>query len=123
MVVKQLKKSAINKKIIASVPFVISFSALLSLLKDSLGEMLIPVVVYGMVISVFGAVALLNNLIFKSKSSLYLFSGAVFFVVSDSLLALNKFYQPQEYYPVIVIITYMVAQYLICKSVIENSEK
>ena len=123
MVVKQLKKSAINKKIIASVPFVISFSALLSLLKDSLGEMLIPVVVYGMVISVFGAVALLNNLIFKSKSSLYLFSGAVSFVVSDSLLALNKFYQPQEYYPVIVIITYMVAQYLICKSVIENSEK
>ena len=123
MVVKQLKKSAINKKIIASIPFIISFSALLFLIKDSLGEMLVPVVVYGIVISVFGVVALLNNLIFKSKASLYLFSGAVFFVVSDSLLAINKFYQPQEYYPVIVIITYMVAQYLICKSVIENSEK
>jgi len=123
MVLKLLKKSSVNKKIIASVPFVISFSALLFLLKDSLGEMVIPVVIYGMVISVFGAIALLNNLISKSKSSLYLFSGAVFFVISDSLLAINKFYQPQEYYPVIVIITYMVAQYLICKSVIENSDK
>jgi len=92
-------------------------------LKDSLGVMLIPVVIYGLVISVFGVVSLLSHLILKSKTSLYLIYGAVFFVLSDSLLAINRFYEAQEYYPVIVIITYIIAQYLICKSVIENSKE
>lgn len=123
MVIGMLKRSTIKQKIIAVIPFLGTYVGLLFLLTDSLGEMLIPVVIYGLVISVFGVVSLLNHLISKSNASRYLLFGAVFFVVSDSLLAINKFYEPQEYYPVIVIITYIIAQYLICKSVIENSKE
>ncbi len=123
MVIGMLKKSSVTQKITAIVPFLGTYIGLLFLLKDSLGEMLIPVVIYGLVISVFGMVSLLNHLVVKSKASQYLIYGAIFFVVSDSLLAINKFYEPQEYYPVIVIITYIIAQYLICNSVIENSKE
>ena len=123
MVVGMLNKSSIQQKIFATMPFMFTYVGLLVLLKESLGEMLIPVVIYGLVISVFGVVSLLNHLILKSKASQYLIFGAAFFVVSDSLLAINKFYESQEYYPVIVIITYIIAQYLICKSVIENSKE
>jgi len=123
MVIGMLKSSTIKQKISAVIPFLVTYFGLLFLLKDSLGEMLIPVVVYGLVISVFGVVSLLNHLLSKSKASQYLIYGAIFFVISDSLLAINKFYESQEYYPVIVIITYIAAQYLICKSVIENSKE
>ena len=123
MVVGMLNKSSIQQKIFATMPFMFTYVGLLVLLKESLGEMLIPVVIYGLVISVFGVVSLLNHLILKSKASQYLIFGAAFFVVSDSLLAINRFYEAQEYYPVIVIITYIIAQYLICKSVIENSKE
>ena len=123
MVVGMLNKSSIQQKIFATMPFMFTYVGLLVLLKESLGEMLIPVVIYGLVISVFGVVSLLNHLILKSKASQYLIFGAAFFVVSDSLLAINRFYEAQEYYPVIVIITYIIAQYLICKSVIENRKE
>ena len=123
MVVGMFNKSSIKQKIFATMPFMFTYVGLLVLLKESLGEMLIPVVIYGLVISVFGVVSLLNHLILKSKASQYLIFGAAFFVVSDSLLAINRFYEAQEYYPVIVIITYIIAQYLICKSVIENSKE
>ncbi|MFK5878620.1 MAG: lysoplasmalogenase [Flavobacteriaceae bacterium] len=123
MVVGMLKESSAKQKISAMIPFLVTYFGLLYLLKDSLGELLIPVVIYGLVISVFGVVSLLNHLVAKSNPSQYLIYGAIFFVVSDSLLAINKFYESQEYYPVIVIITYIFAQYLICKSVIENSKE
>lgn len=123
MTVGMLKSSTLKQKTIAAIPFLATYFGLLFLLKDSLGELLIPVVVYGFVISVFGFVSLLNHLISKSSASQYLLFGAVFFVISDSLLAINKFYEPQDYYPVIVIITYIIAQYLICKSVIINSKE
>ena len=123
MVVSMLKKSSVTQKVTAVIPFLATYFGLLYLLKDSLGELLIPVVIYGLVISIFGVISLLNHLVSKSKASQYLIFGAIFFVVSDSLLAINKFYESQEYYPVIVIVTYMVAQYLICISVIENSKK
>ena len=123
MVIKEMKISSAKQKIIAAVPFVLTFTSLLLLLKNSLGGLLLPVVVYGFVISVFGAVSLLSYLAFKSKASFLLFLGAVFFVVSDSVLAINKFYDAKSYYPVIVIITYIVAQYLICRAVILSSNK
>jgi len=123
MVVKRIRVSSVMQKIAAIIPFVITFASLLFLLKDKLGDLLLPVIVYGFVISVFGTVSLLNYLSFKSKASLLLLLGAVFFVMSDSVLAINKFCDAKNYYPTIVIITYIIAQYLICRSVILNNKK
>ncbi|MBL4643249.1 MAG: hypothetical protein JKY44_06630, partial [Flavobacteriaceae bacterium] len=46
---------------------------------------------------------------------------AILFILSDSLIALNKFYEPNELYGVTIMITYIFAQFLICKAMIVKS--
>lgn len=113
-----IKKFSPKQLILSAVPFVIFFLGFIFLIKENLGEMLIPVVVYGLTISTFGAITLLNYINQKSTENLWLFLGAIIFIASDSMIALNRFYEPQEMYSVAIMITYVVAQYLICKAVI-----
>ncbi|QTD38441.1 lysoplasmalogenase [Polaribacter batillariae] len=113
-----LKKVKPYKLLIVSVPFALIFISLLSVLKDGLGNLLLPVIIYGITISTFGVVALLNYLQEKSTANLWLFLGAFIFVISDSVLAINKFYEAKEMYGFIIMATYVVAQYLICKAFI-----
>lgn len=117
-----IKTKSISKITIAILPFLIFIIVLLSVLKSHLGELLIPVIIYGIVISVFGIVATLNYITNKSKANLWLFFGALFFIASDSMLAINKFYQPKEIYAVLIMLTYIIAQFLICKAMIGKSE-
>lgn len=117
-----IKTKSISKITIAILPFLIFVIMLLSVLKNHLGELLIPVIIYGIVISVFGIVATLNYITNKSKANLWLFFGALFFIASDSMLAINKFYQPKEIYAVLIMLTYIIAQFLICKAMIGKSE-
>ncbi|TYP99384.1 putative membrane protein YhhN [Tenacibaculum adriaticum] len=118
-----LKKESFAKVAVASAPFVVYLLALLLLINDNLGDMLIPVTVYGITISSFGAVTLLNYISHKSTANLWLFLGAVIFITSDSLIAINRFYEPKEIYGVIIMVTYIAAQYLICKAMVAKSEK
>ncbi len=113
-----LQKISIKKILLATLPFVVFFVLLLNLIFDGLGVMKIPVIIYGITISSFGAVALLNYISRKTTDSLWLFLGAIVFIVSDSVLAINRFYEAKEVYGIIIMITYIVAQYFICKSII-----
>lgn len=106
------------KMISSAFPFVVFFTILMYLIYPNLGEMLIPVAFYGVTISTFGSVALLNYRSEKSTENLWLFIGALLFILSDSLIALNKFYEPNEIYGVSIMITYILAQFLICKAMI-----
>jgi len=54
------------------------------------------------------------------KAAWYYLAGATSFVVSDSLLAVNKFYQPFAYAGVFIMLTYCAAQYLIVRGYIEQ---
>ena len=91
------------------------------LIYPNLGGMLIPVALYGITISTFGSVTLLNYRSEKSTENLWLFIGAIIFILSDSLIALDKFYQPNEIYGATIMITYILAQFLICKAMIVKS--
>jgi uncharacterized membrane protein YhhN len=106
------------KMISSAFPFVVFFAILMYLIYPNLDEMLIPVAVYGITFSTFGSVALLNYRSEKSTENLWLFIGAIIFILSDSLIALNKFYEPNEIYGVSIMITYILAQFLICKAMI-----
>lgn len=111
--------SNITMKMISSAfPFVVFFAVLMYLIYSNLGGMLIPVTVYGITISTFGSVALLNYRNEKSTENLWLLVGALLFLLSDSLIALNKFYEPNDIYGVSIMITYILAQFLICKAMI-----
>lgn len=116
-----IKKVKSRKIILASIPFVAFFCALLYLIIDNLGEMKIAVIVYGIVISAFGVVSFLNYLQEKSTENLWLFLGTIIFIISDTLIALHKFHEPKEFHTVTIMLTYIVAQYLICKAIIAKT--
>ena len=110
---KGLGKSTLAQKFSALFPFSLFFIILISILRPGLNDFLIPVVIYGLAISVFGSVSLLKYLVIKNGASLLLLIGAILFILSDSLIALNKFHEPRAFYSVTIMLTYIAAQYLI----------
>jgi uncharacterized membrane protein YhhN len=68
------------------------------------------------------AIFALNRKDRTPEASFYpIFVGALLFIMSDSLLALNKFLVPIPYAGVIVMSTYVAAQYLIVEGVIADA--
>lgn len=86
---------------------------IISFLMPQLGSMKIPVIVYGAVISFMLFTALLLYDMKDNVTARYLLAGALFFVVSDSVLAVNKFHQAVPYGGWVIMITYIAAQYLL----------
>ena len=115
---KFLKKVAIAKILTHSMPFLLILILLLYTVYPNLEELLIPVFVYGIVISVFGVVTFLIYSNERSKENLLLFIGAITFILSDSALAINKFYESTELFENAIMVTYILAQYLICRAMI-----
>lgn len=83
------------------------------ILKDGLNDLLIPVIIYMLVILTMAVTAFLRKGNVSKSSFNLVFFGAIFFLISDSLLALNKFYEPMASSGVTVMLTYGIAQYLI----------
>ena len=117
-----LVKPPFLKIIKAAIFFVILFLGILFLIKDNLGEMLVPVLVYGVAISAFGTCTLLNYQQKKSTVNIGLLLGAILFIASDSLIALNNFYKPEIFFDIAIVVLYIVSQYLIVKTMIAKNE-
>lgn len=118
MLSKMLKKPKINEILLSFIIFFGFLLGLLFVLKGHLGAMEVPVIIYGLVLTSFGALSFINNLQQKNKASIVLLIGALLFITSDSLLAINKFYRPSELINSLVMLTYIAAQYVIFKAVI-----
>ena len=123
IVIGRIQKTSFIKIITSIIPFFIVFGFLMFTLKDSLNKMLLPVVVYGLTISTFGVISFIDFQNTKSKKSLFMLIGALVFMISDSMLAINKFYNAMHLFEVIIMITYILAQYLIYRSMILETEK
>ena len=82
-------------------------------LKDGLGSMLVPVVVYMIVILTMATTAYLRKHKVTMRSYGLVFLGALCFMASDSILAFDKFYQPLLWSNISIMVTYAFAQYLI----------
>jgi uncharacterized membrane protein YhhN len=103
---------ASNRKLLL-IPPVVSAALLISFLYNDLGPMRLPVILYAMAIMamVTGAI---NRIEKVNRESFYLvLSGAVLFLISDSTIAINKFSYKFELSSIVVMSTYIVAQYLI----------
>ncbi len=122
VVLQKIVKADINKMLLSFIIFFAFLFGLLFVLKGHLGKMQIPVIVYGIVITSFGALSLTNYLQNKTKAALVLFIGALIFISSDTMLALNKFYKPNEFLNLMVMLSYIVAQYLIFKAMVFGEE-
>lgn len=88
-------------------------AGLFYILKDGLNDLLIPVIIYMLVIVTMAVTAFLRKGKVSKTSFNLVFFGAIFFLISDSLLALDKFYEPMSSSGITILLTYGIAQYLI----------
>lgn len=93
---------------------------LLRLLFPLLGAMKFPVTIYALVIISMLLVAIHIYTRVDAETGKYFIAGATLFVLSDSLLAINKFYAPLHL-PFLIMLTYCLAQYLIVSGVIKRA--
>lgn len=105
------------------VPAVLLYGAgLVWLLFPHLGTLKIPVLVYAAVICSMLLCSLhIYQRIPRIAAQLFT-AGAILFVLSDSLLAINKFYQALPYGGIWVMLTYCAAQYCIVNGFIKLNQ-
>ena len=91
-------------------------------LYHNLKDLKLPVMVYAAVICTMLLCSLHIFYKVNKKAAAFYLLGATAFVVSDSLLAINKFYQPFAYAGVIIMLTYCAAQYFIVRGFTEQNK-
>lgn len=117
------KASELKKNPWLAIPFIIYGFGFVYYLKDNLGDMLIPVTIYAIAICTMALMAVYRYGKVPYTSYQLVFSGALFFVLSDSLIALNKFSFPIYWSGVWIMTTYCLAQYLIVVGMIRQEQK
>jgi uncharacterized membrane protein YhhN len=85
-----------------------------------LDGMLIPVTIYTLSILTMVLMAITRHNKTSAQSFILVFSGAVIFLLSDSMIAINKFITPLDYERLLIMITYILGQFLIISGLIEH---
>ena len=83
-------------------------------------SLLVPIAVYALVISTMLAASIAAFDFGKQNFGKISVAGTLLFIVSDSILAINRFAAPFEYAPVFVMLTYALAQLLITEGSLRN---
>ena len=118
--IRSAKNSLLKKQPVLT-PVVLGYGiTLVWQLYPHLGDLKLPVMVYAAVICSMLLCSLHVFLKVNRKAAWYYLAGAASFVVSDSLLAVNKFYQTFAYAGVFIMLTYCAAQYFIVRGYIEQ---
>tara|TARA_R110000868_G_scaffold107275_3_gene293505 strand:- start:4628 stop:5299 length:672 start_codon:yes stop_codon:yes gene_type:complete len=123
---KQLRyKNRKNKAVfwIGVTTIIMYLIIMISILLPSLGNLTIPVFVYALVISTMLLFAFKGFLNWEESGNWYILTGAIAFVTSDSILAFNKFYNPIVLSSFLIMITYLIAQYLIVMGILKLNKK
>jgi uncharacterized membrane protein YhhN len=95
------------------------YTPLISFLSPHLGDMKMPVIIYGAVISLMLSLAMDMLFIPNKRAGRWMMIGALLFVLSDSILAINQFYQSFPLAGVIIMLTYGLAQLFIIEGAIK----
>ena len=112
--VREMVKSNLWLLLIVAIYYI----SLIGLLYPRLGDMKIAVPVYGIVISFMFMLAMHMLFIKNKMAGRWMMTGALLFVISDSVLAINKFYQPFEIAGLLIMLTYGLAQLFIVEGAI-----
>ena len=109
------------QKIRFSFPVVLAGTGLIVVLYPSLGSLKIPVVIYALIL-----IIMVLNAVFRygrtSNNSFWrVFTGSILFMLSDSLLAINKFFKPVTAAGFWMMSTYILAQFLIIQGLVKHA--
>jgi len=102
---------------------VIYFSMMITTLGPKLGSLTVPVVIYAIVISTMLYFSLKGSFQWEAIPYHSVLIGAVLFISSDSILAFNKFYKPIPVASLLIMVTYLLAQYGIVKGILHLNQK
>lgn len=119
--VKKTGISALKQKPYIVVVVLLYTTGLVALPYPRLGPLTIPVILYACILTIMMLCSIRAYNFLNGASRLSIVIGAVCFVISDSLLAINKFYAPFGGAGFFIILTYCMAQYLIMNGFIKNS--
>src|SRR4030095_3806794 len=108
-----IRKEGLRKNYWWFLPVIIYYIALIYILSPNLGDMKLPVRIYGIVISYMLIQSLQAGRIRNLAAATLMIGGAVLFITSDSILAINKFYELFAYAGTAIMLTYGIAQLLI----------
>jgi uncharacterized membrane protein YhhN len=108
-----IKKSS-RTALLSSLPFLAFAVGMFLFLRPHLGEMMIPVAIYIAIISGMFWRSLVQK--HSGPEGKYAFWGAALFTISDSILAINRFYEPVFLSGLWIMASYWGAQFLIFKS-------
>ena len=120
MVWEQESRMLPTQKVRLLFPILLAGTGLMVVLYPVLGNMKIPVMVYSIVLMLMAAYALLRVGRTSRASFVWVFIGALLFMISDSLLAINKFYSAFAFANVAVMMTYINAQFMIVRGVLTH---
>lgn len=99
-------------------PILLAGTGLMVVLFPSLGTMKIPVLIYSIVLMLMACYALFRLGRTSKASFLWVFVGALLFMLSDSLLAINKFHTNFQWASMAIMSTYISAQFMIVRGVV-----
>lgn len=115
-----LKSFKLNGFVVLTTAFIVTyFMVFVSYLWPFLGEMRLPVLFYAFVIS---AMFWFSIQFYKNRTSYkwYIIFGAMLFVISDSILSVQLFRGAFTHAHFYVMLTYLLAQFLIVKGVLNT---
>jgi uncharacterized membrane protein YhhN len=103
----------LRKYVYLLVPVILYGTGFIYYLYDELADLRIPVIIYTIAILTMltGAIDRFKKV--NQKSYLLVLTGAILFLISDSAIAINKFGHHFEYSSIVIMSTYVFAQYLI----------
>ena len=118
---KDIQEYKAKNLIVSSIPFIIVLVFTIYFVFRNLSELFIPILFYGIVVSILGTLAFYNYLEKRSDNALILLLGIFFFITSNAMSALEKFHLQNRELAIGIMLTYAVAQFLIYKYIVQRS--
>jgi uncharacterized membrane protein YhhN len=103
-------------------PFVVYGVGLFRFLLPNAGDFQIPIFIYGIVILMMVSTARLREGNTSQNSYRLALYGSILFVLSDSLIAINKFYMEIPQSGLLIMATYAAAQFLLIKGILNHAD-
>ncbi len=94
--------------------------ALFGFVAPNVNDLIVPVAIYALVISVMFAASLIAFDFKLHAFGKICLAGTFLFLISDSILAINRFVAPFTLAPVLIMLTYAIAQLLITEGSLRN---
>lgn len=112
-----------TQKLRAAFPVLLAGTGLLVGLIPRLGGLMIPVVLYSLVLIIMVITAIFRYGRTNPASYWLLTAGALSFMLSDSVLAINKFHTSFELASPVIMLTYIIGQYLIVEGAVRHGDE